>query len=305
MMRQPAADQADTLRQLAFSAKKRNVTEETIQLPQELRIISVASGKGGVGKSSVVINLAVSLSRLGKRVLVVDADLGVGDVCLLLGERPLYTLDQVLSGERDLEEIVIAGNSGVSILTLGMGVQQYAALTPHKRSLLLQGVERLGEEYDVILIDTGAGISANVTSFAVAAREILLVVTPEPTSMMDAYALVKTLSVRYGTLPFRLLVNMCRDPEEGRNLYQKLAAITGRFLEVSLEYMGCIVKDEMLVESVRRRQALCRLYPDARAAQGFRTLAQKIFAEGTPDGVCLPIDPMAARKEWRNHELSS
>lgn len=296
-------DQADTLRQLAFSAKRRN-TEGELMLPEELRVISVASGKGGVGKSSVVINLAVTLGRLGQRVLVVDADLGVGDVCLLMGESPPSDLQQVLMGERDLEEIVLDAGTGVKVLTLGMNPQQYGNLTPHKRNLLLQGVERLGEQVDYILIDTGAGISGNVTSFALSAKEILLVVTPEPTSIMDAYALVKSLSGRHGGLPFKLLVNMCKDGEEGRGLFQKLSAITGRFLDVSLEYMGCIVKDEMLVDSVRRRQALCRIYPDAKAAQGFRTLAQKMMAAEAPAD-CLPMDPQARRKEWRNHELSS
>ncbi|MBJ6724816.1 MinD/ParA family protein [Geomesophilobacter sediminis] len=297
-------DQADTLRQLAFSAKRRNM-EGQLELREGVRVISVASGKGGVGKSSVVINLAVTLSRLGQRVLVVDADLGVGDICLLLGESPRYTLDHVLTGERGLEEIVIGTESGIHVLSMGMTPQQYGSLTPHKRNLLLEGIERLSDEFDYILIDTGAGISGNVSSFAVAAKEILLVVTPEPTSIMDAYALVKTLSARHGALPFKLLVNMCRDTEEGKGLYQKLSAITGRFLEVSLQYMGCIVKDDMLVDSVRRRQPLCRLYPDAKATLGFRALAQKVASEGAPTDDGINVEAAGRRKEWRNHELSS
>ena len=166
--------------------------------------------------------------------------------------------------------------------------------------------KRLEQGYDFVLIDTGAGIPANVTGFAAAAREIMLVVTPEPTSITDAYALVKTLSGRYGELRFKLLVNRCRDLEEGASLFNKLSAITGRFLEVSLEYSGCILNDEMLVESVRRRGPLCRLFPDAKASLGFRALAQKLTTEGSVAASGMPLDPPAARrKEWRNHELSS
>jgi len=300
-----ATDQADTLRQMASSAKKRGIAEERLQVREGLRVISVTSGKGGVGKSSVVINLAESLTRLGKRVLVVDADLGQGDICLLLGAEAPYGLNHVLSGEKTLEEIVIDAGNGIKILPAGMGVQRYMSLSPSERLSLLRGMGRLEDRFDFFLIDTGAGISANVTSFASAAREILLVVTPEPTSITDAYALVKTLSGRYGAFNFRLLINMCRDAEEGASLYRKLSAITVRFLEVSLDYAGCILHDELLLESVKRRGALCRLYPDAKASLGFRALAQNITLEGSLGAAVAPLDPAVSRKEWRNHELSS
>ncbi|OGU10264.1 MAG: cobyrinic acid a,c-diamide synthase [Geobacteraceae bacterium GWC2_58_44] len=301
-----ATDQADTLRQLAGRAKgQRSDALDRLQMREGLRVISVTSGKGGVGKSSVVVNLAESLAALGKRVLIVDANAGVGDICLRLGKEAPYRLNQVLSGERTLEENVIDGGTGISILPAGMGVQQYTSLSPTERFSLLQGMMQLEDRFDFFLIDTGAGISANVTSFAAVAREIVLVVTPEPSSITDAYALVKTLSGRDGSLHFRILVNMCRDAEEGAALFAKLSAITGRFLQVSMDYSGCILHDEMLVESVRRRGALCRLYPDAKASLGFRALAQKISAAGSSGAVAMPIDPVAGRKQWRNHELSS
>lgn len=298
-------DQADTLRQLAGRARGDSIASDRLQLRESLRVISVTSGKGGVGKSSVVVNLAQSLTALGKRVLIVDANPGMGDICLRLGREAPYRLNHVLSGDRTLEETVIDGGDGISILPAGMGVQQYTSLSPSERFSLLQGMMRLEDGFDYFLIDTGAGISANVTSFAAVAREIMLVVTPEPTSIMDAYALVKTLSGRDGALRFRLLVNMCRDADEGASLFAKLSAITGRFLEVSMDYLGCIVHDEMLVESVRRRGALCSLYPDAKASLGFRAMAQKITAEGSAGAAPLPIDPAAGLKQWRNHELSS
>jgi flagellar biosynthesis protein FlhG len=229
----------------------------------------------------------------------------MGDICMRLGREAPYRLNQVLSGERTLEEIVIDGGGGVSILPAAMGVQQFTSLSPRERFSLLQGMARLQDRFDYFLIDTGAGISANVTSFAAVAREIMLVVTPEPSSITDAYALVKTLSGRDSGLRFRLLVNMCRDAEEGTALFAKLSTLTGRFLEVSMDYSGCILHDEMLVESVRRRGALCRLYPDTKASLGFRVLAQKISAEGAAAGAASPVEQAAGRKQWRNHELSS
>jgi len=300
-----ATDQADTLRQLAGRAKSQSDALDRLQMREGLRVISVTSGKGGVGKSSVVVNLAESLATLGKRVLIVDANLGVGDICLRLGKEAPYRMSQVLSGERTLEQNVIDGGTGIGILPAGMGVQQYSSLSPSERLSLLRGMMRMENRYDYFLIDTGAGVAANVTSFAAVAREILLLVTPEPSSITDAYALVKMLSGRDATLRFRVLVNMCRDAEEGTALFAKLSAITGRFLPVSLEYSGCILHDEMLVESVRRRGALCRLYPEAKASLGFRALALKLTAAEPTGAAAMQIDPIAARKLWRNHELSS
>ena len=300
-----AIDQAESLRQLAGRTKVAEVTGDRLQLRDGLRVISVTSGKGGVGKSSVVVNLAGSLAALGKRVLIVDANPGMGDICLRLGKEVPFRLTHVLSGERTLEETLVDWEEGISILPAGMGVQQYTALSPSERMSLLQGLGRLENEFDFFLIDTGAGISANVTSFATVAREMLLVITPEPTSIMDAYALVKTLSGRDASLRFRLLVNMCRDEAEGASLYAKLSSITGRFLEVSMEYSGCILHDEMLAESVRRRLAHCRLYPNAKASLGFRALANTITAEGPVGAAAIPVNQVIGSTQWRNHELST
>jgi flagellar biosynthesis protein FlhG len=299
------ADQADTLRQLAGRSKAKGTPPETLKLREGLRVISVTSGKGGVGRTTVVVNLAASLAALGKRVLIIDAGMGLGDICLRLGRDAAYGVQHVLSGERTMEETVVDAEGGVSILPAGLGVQHYSSLSPSERSSLLQGMVRLQDRFDYFLIDTAAGIPSIVTGFASMAKEIMLVVTPEPTSITDAYALMKTVSSRDDSLRFRLLVNMCRTAEEGNNLYSKLAAITGRFLQVSMDHCGTILHDEVLVESVRRRGSLCRLYPDAKGAICFGILAGKLKSEGG-DGVSqMQIDPMAANKQWRNHELSS
>lgn len=299
-------DQADMLRQLAGSAKKRSPKESRRQTREGLRVISVTSGKAGVGKTSVVINLAEALARRGERVLVVDADHAMGDISLYFGVVPPYTLSQVLSSEHSLEDLVLDLGQGVQLLPAAMVAQQYQSLSPSERLALFQGMERLEERYDFVLIDTGSGIPANVTGFASAAREVLLVMTPEATSITDAYTMVKTLSGRYGALKFRFLVNRCQEPQEGAALFKKLSAITGKFLEVSLEYAGCILHDEVLVESAKRRGTLSRLFPDAKATLGFQALAQQLTTEGPAGAVATPLDPPAARvKEWRNHELSS
>jgi len=301
-----ATDQADTLRRLAGRAKAvEPAVPDLLKVREGLRVISVTSGKGGVGKSSVVVNLAAALAAGGQRVLIIDSNPGMGDICLRLGKETPYRLSQVLTGEITLEETVVAVGGGISVLPAGMDVQQYTSLAPKERLSLLQGMLRLEDNFDFFLIDTGAGISANVTSFAAIAREIMLVVTPEPTSITDAYALVKTLSGRDGTLKFRLLVNMCRDAQEGTSLFSKLSSITGRFLQISMDYAGCIVHDDKLVESVRRRATLCRLYPDAKASLGFRVLAQKLTAERPVGATPTPVGSIASSKLWRNHELSS
>ncbi|GFO70856.1 site-determining protein [Geomonas limicola] len=299
-------DQADMLRQLAGNAKKRVSGAPRREHRAGLRVISVTSGKAGVGKTSVTINLAEALALRGERVLVVDADHGLGDLCLQFGILPSYSLSQVLANEHTLEELLVDLGQGVQLLPAGTVSQQYHSLSPSERLALFQAMERLEEHFDMVLIDTGAGIPANVTGFASAAREVMLVMTPEATSITDAYTMVKTLSGRYGALKFKFLVNRCRDAEEGAALFRKLSAITGKFLEVSLEYAGCILHDELLVESGKRRGTLSRLFPDATVTRHFATLAQQLTTEGPVGAVATPLDPPAARcKEWRNHELSS
>ncbi|WP_224959641.1 AAA family ATPase [Geomonas subterranea] len=299
-----ATDQAESLRRLAGRANKTEVPDQ-LQVREGLRVISVTSGKGGVGKTSVVVNLAASLAACGQRVLIVDSNPGVGDICLRLGKDAPFRMGQVLSGDIALNDTVVDLGGGVSVLPAGMEMQQYSALSPWERSALLQSMLRLQNDYDCFLIDTGSGMAANLTSFAAIAREIMLVVTPEPTSITDAYALIKMLSGRDSSFRFRLLINMCRDNQEGETLFSKLAAITGRFLQVQFDHAGTILHDELLVESVRRRGALYRLFPDAKASTGFKNLAQKINAERPGGAATMPVASVASSTMWRNHELSS
>ncbi len=273
-------DQADTLRQMARTAKMAVQNgSEGVQLEDAhgIRVIAVTSGKGGVGKSNVVANLAMSLAAKGKRILIIDADLGVGNMDVLLGLSPQYNLNHVLSGEKTLSEIIIDVAPNVKLIPAGSGVQEYTSLGQHEKMKMLDELDMLDEVFDIMFIDTEAGISENVTYFTVAAQEILVVVTPEPTSITDAYALIKLLATRYSEHHFKVLVNMARDSEDALEVFRKLANVAGRFLDISLDYLGCVVRDERLIDAVKKQKAVFSLHPDSDAANCFTTLASRII----------------------------
>jgi flagellar biosynthesis protein FlhG len=274
-------DQADTLRQMAHTAKKNQRPESSsaagLTDPQGIRVISVTSGKGGVGKSNVVSNLAIALSAQGKKVLLIDADLGLGNLDVLLGLSPVYNLNHVLNGEKSIIDILIDGPAGIKIIPAGSGVQELTSLGQHEKLKLLDELDMLEEQFDILIVDTEAGISENVTYFTVAAQEIFVVVTPEPTSITDAYALIKLLATRYSEHHFKVLVNMAKDSEDALEVFRKLANVAGRFLDISLDYLGCVVKDEKVVEAVKRQKAVTELFPDSDAAQCYTTIARRVI----------------------------
>lgn len=271
-------DQADTLRQMARDAKGagHGVKSAGQVKKQGIRVISVTSGKGGVGKSTVVANLALSLAAVGQKVLIIDGDLGVGNIDVLLGLSPQYNLNHLLSGERSLSEIIVDVAPGVKLIPAGSGVQEFTTLGQNEKLMLLDELDRFEEEFDIMIIDTEAGISENVTYFTVAAQEILVVVTPEPTSITDVYALIKLLSSRYSERHFKVLINMARDSEDALEVFRKLANVAGRFLDISLDYLGCVVRDERLVEAIKKQKAVVHLHPEADSSSCFAVLAKRI-----------------------------
>ena len=274
-------DQADTLRQMARTAKSKQNSDAAaaggLTAQQGIRVISVTSGKGGVGKSNVVSNLAIALSAQGKKVLLIDADLGLGNLDVLLGLSPVYNLNHVLNGDKSVLDILIDGPAGIKIIPAGTGVQELTSLGQHEKLKLLDELDMLEEQFDILIIDTEAGISENVTYFTVAAQEIFVVVTPEPTSITDAYALIKLLATRYSEHHFKVLVNMAKDSEDALEVFRKLANVAGRFLDISLDYLGCVVKDEKVVDAVKRQKAVTELFPDSEAAQCFNTIAKRVI----------------------------
>ncbi|MFQ5449144.1 MAG: MinD/ParA family protein [Nitrospinaceae bacterium] len=245
-----------------------------------LRVLAVGSGKGGVGKTNIVANLAYALSKRGKKVLVVDADLGLNNIDILLGLTPRFHIGHVLSGEKNVEDIIVQGPADIRVLPAGDGLQELTQLENEKKMILMDELDRVSREYDYLIFDTGAGISTNVTYFCSAAHEIILVATTEPTSLTDVYALIKVLHLKHAQKHFRLIINVVDSEREAQAVFRKLAAVTDKFLqEISVEYLGFILSDPNVPKAVRRQKAFMELYPYSRVSQCVNVLSDKIVKE--------------------------
>ncbi len=254
------------------------IAEEAVDAVGMPKVIAVTSGKGGVGKTNVVANLAVSLANLGKKVVILDADLGLGNLDVLLGVIPKYTLEHVFLGEKTLSEIMIQGPRGIQILPTSSGTEDMTQLSAEHKLILLSALDQLEKQVDVFLIDTAAGISSNVLYFNTVAQEIVVVVTPEPTSLTDAYAIMKVLSQRHGEKRFKLLVNMARSTRESQNVFRKLTLVSNQFLDIAIDYIGYVPQDDYLRMAVFEQKAVVELYPRAKSSQVFAELADKILS---------------------------
>ena len=241
-----------------------------------VRVLAVASGKGGVGKTNVTANLAVALARRGTRVWVLDADLGLANLDMIYGVRPVHTLEDVLRGERGLADVVADGPAGVRLVPAASGVTELTALTPAQQLRMLEEVDALDGELDVLLIDVAAGISSNVLYFAAAATETLVVTTPEPTAIADAYALVKVLATRWGRRSFPVLVNMASSAADAAAAFERLASVASRFLSVRLESLGWVPCDEAVSRAVRAQTPVVLASPDAPAARALTEVAGRL-----------------------------
>jgi flagellar biosynthesis protein FlhG len=238
-----------------------------------VRVIAVASGKGGVGKTNVSVNLALAMAGNGKEVMLLDADFGLANVDVMLGLNPAYNLSHVINGDCALEDIIVTGPGGLKIIPAASGIKKMAALSPEEHAGLIRAFSDLSHGLDVLIVDTAAGISDSVTSFARACQEVIVVVCDEPASITDAYALIKVLSRDCGQRRFRVLANMVRNQDEGRNLFLKLSRAADRFLDVSLDYPGAIPHDEYLRRAVQKQRAVVDAYPSSKAAMAFKKLA--------------------------------
>lgn len=240
-----------------------------------VKVLAVASGKGGVGKTTVSANLAVTLAKQGRKVMLLDADLGLANVDVMLGLNARRNLSHVISGEAELDEIILEGPAGIGVIPASSGIHGMASLAPGEHAGLIRAFDELTHNVDILLVDTAAGISDSVLTFARASHEVIVVVCDEPASLTDAYALIKVLHRQHGVDRFHILANMVGTTHEGRQLFEKLSRVTQRFLDVTLGFMGVVPHDDYLRKAVQRQQAVVEAWPRSRSALAFRKMADK------------------------------
>jgi len=241
------------------------------------KIIAVSSGKGGVGKTNIVANLGYLLSSMGKKVLIMDTDLGLGNLDVLLGLTPRFNISHVLSNEITIADIVVDGPGNLKILPASSGIQTLTHLNLQQLESIREQMLSLAADFDALLIDTAAGISTNVLFFNASARDVYVVVTPDLTAITDAYALMKVLSLQYGITRFNLLVNQAGSDKEAREIFNHLQLVTHQFLDISIHLKGHILKDDNIARGVRCQRMVSDIYPNSSASDCFKTIAKQIY----------------------------
>ncbi len=242
------------------------------------RVICFSSGKGGVGKTSIVTNLAIALSQKGKKVLILDADLGLANVDVMLGLVPKYSIHHLFTGNKELHDILIDGPGGIKLLPASSGIQEMVNLDESEKLFLLNEFDSLQMPLDIMLIDNAAGISDTVMYFNMAAQERVVVLTPEPTSITDAYALIKVLVRTHKVNRFHIIINWVNSKQEAHRVFSQLATVADKFLGIlSLNFLGFIPKDAAVPKSVRKQRAAVELFPESRASRKMMELAENIL----------------------------
>lgn len=267
-------DQAERLRQLA--GQERKSKKEVSLKTSKPRIITVTSGKGGVGKSNFVVNTAISLQKMGKKVLIFDADMGMGNDDVLMGFLPKYSVFDVILGNKNIDEVIIEGPHGVKLLPGGTGVTRIEEIEEKQREDFIEKLSSLND-LDYIIMDTGAGINKTVLGFAACCEELIVITTPEPTSLTDAYSLVKAVNHFKIKDSAKVVVNRIIDSKEGEVTFNKFNGAVKKFLNVELQYLGSISDDKKLVQAVRKQQPFVIGYPNSFAAKDINNIADKII----------------------------
>jgi flagellar biosynthesis protein FlhG len=279
-------DQADGLRRLARLK------------PRHARVLAVTSGKGGVGKTNVSVNLAIALAQLHKKVVLVDLDLGLANADILLDLTSRYNLSQLLVGRKTIEEIALPAMGGIRVVPGASGVERLANLSDVERESLLASFETLHRDADYVIFDTGAGISKNTTAFLAAADDILVVTVPEPTAVVDAYAVIKMLSREADHGNLFILLNQCSGREEAEKFANGIAVTANKLLNVYVEKLGYIVTDPRVGQSVRQRRPFLLAYPGCAAAACLRSIADQVTRAGVKP-------PVSERPGWMRRLFSA
>ncbi len=243
--------------------------------PQPVKVIAVTSGKGGVGKSNITVNMAVAMAAEGQRVIVMDADLGLANIDVLLGLNPQYNLSHVINGECSLEDILVDGPAGIKIIPASSGARGMADLTPAENAGIIRAFSELTIPVDTLLVDTAAGLSDSVVSYVRAAREVIVVVCDEPASITDAYAMIKVMNRDFGVQRFHVLANQAHSIQQGRELYMKLARVADQYLDATLDFIGSVPYDDYLKKSVQKQKCVIETYPRSPSSMALRKIAQK------------------------------
>ena len=268
--------------------KLRSIVKKNQKNTPKAQIFTVTSGKGGVGKSNVVVNLAVQMQRRGKKVIIFDADFGLANVEIMFGAIPKYNLSDVIYRGKTVQEIITPGPLGIGFISGGSGIIGINNLSKDQLKFLVGNLSKLDELADVIIIDTSAGISDNVLEFVMASPEILLLATSEPSSLTDAYSLLKALhrneEFRQAETQIKVISNRVASEEESMGIFEKLNAVVGQFLNGNLEYLGMIPQDIAMEKAVRQQQPVSILYPEAKSSKAFEILTDCLI-----DGAVVPI----------------
>lgn len=252
--------------------------------------LSITSGKGGVGKTLTTVNLAVAARRLGQSVLIFDGDLGLANVDVVLGLRARYNIRDVLDGHAELKDIIVEGPLGISLIPSGSGISSLTQLSHVQKQLIEEQIERVNQSFDLLLIDTGAGISDNVLHLNSAADRMLVVTTPEPHALTDAYALIKVMAEEAGRKSCDLLVNQTRSPEEGLKIAERISEVAMRFLNVTINYVGHVPHDPQVPKQVMQRRAASEQSTHTTSGQAWAQVARKLLQESAQDGRSKPQD---------------
>jgi len=274
-------DQAERLRDIV---KQKSVQEA--QAPPEVtsRVITVTSGKGGVGKSNITLNLALAFAKRGRRVVIMDADFGLANIEVLFGLVPKFNLKHVFDGEKTIGEIITEGPMGVKLVSGGSGIRELANMDDRQMGMVIEKFSYLDTVSDIILVDTGAGMGNAVLNFIKASGETLIVTTPEPTSLTDSYAIVKAVYNDAGSRPqFKVIVNRADNEAEAEDVFGKISTVSKHFLNIDLENLGFIPYDVNMLKAVKRQEPVFTLFPETEAAKSIDRICLKLMGELTAE----------------------